>query len=80
MSAGLNLEIFTILSGTNSVFDPRLKFKLRLKFFKFGLKLVKISVLGKMGLTFSAYKSVHRTVFKFPPLFLYSKKSESQSV
>ena len=36
-SAGLNLETMnTILSGT-TIFEPWLKFKLRLKFFKFGL-------------------------------------------
>ena len=37
LSDGLNLEIFdTILSGTNKIFKPRLKFKPPLKFFKFG--------------------------------------------
>jgi len=36
-SAGLNLETFdTLLSGTNSIFKPRLNFKPPLKFFKFG--------------------------------------------
>ena len=38
LCAGLNLETLnTILSGTNHIFEPRLKFMLRLKFFKFGL-------------------------------------------
>jgi len=39
LSAGLNLEkLNTILSGTNYIFEQRLKFKPLLKFFKFGLR------------------------------------------
>ena len=45
MSAGLTLETLnTILSGTNH-FEPRLKFKPRLKFFKFGLRFKYLSIL-----------------------------------
>ena len=41
LSAGLNLKIInTILSGT---FEPRLKFKPWLKFFKFGLGIIKVN-------------------------------------
>ena len=38
LSAGLNLEkLNTILSMEPTIFEPQLKFKPRLKFFKFGL-------------------------------------------
>ena len=41
LSAGLNLETLnTILSGTNSILEPRLKFKPRLKCFKFSLSIL----------------------------------------
>ena len=41
LSAGLNLvTLHTILRGTN-IFELRLKFKPRLKFFKFGLRFIK---------------------------------------
>ena len=42
MSAGLNLEKFNTIYVEPTIFEPRLKFKPRLKFFKFGLCLLKI--------------------------------------
>ena len=37
LSTGLNLEKFNTILIEPTIFEPRLKFKLRLKFFKFGL-------------------------------------------
>ena len=37
LSAGLNLEILNTILSIPTIFEPRLKFKPQLKFFKFGL-------------------------------------------
>ena len=66
LSAGLNLETLnTILSETNSIFKPRLKFKPPLKFFKFGLRLF-ISELFQRNIQFSGENvSIWQEAFKF---------------
>ena len=53
LSAGFNLETFnTILSGTNHIFKPQLKFKPPLRFFKFGHRFTKESSAVLVDLNF----------------------------